>query len=501
MSSCLGDAGDVCTVAGPGFSYTVELDNSEDLDALYPALASRITALAAKASTLVIISDSNTSILFAPALVRALGTTTGSQRRVVEHVIPAGEDSKTREAKQACEDALLAQRCGRDTCIIALGGGVVGDFAGFVAATYMRCVPCIQVPTTLLAMVDSSIGSKTGVDTPAGKNLIGAFHHPLAVLISPLFLATLPARELSNGMAEVIKTGLIAHPALFSFCEASPALVLRTRNPAALGYILRESARVKTDVVSADPLERGVRSILNAGHTIGHAVEAQTQPNLLHGEAIAIGLVLELEAAADCGVLPPAAAAGLLDRARAVLRAYALPTELPAHLSPRALIAMMRVDKKNVAGGIRAALLSGLGAVARLHAATAVPEPLQPLTVYEPGTTLWRALTRPSTGVVPVSSPDDAALGSYTVEVGVDTLTRVLATSVYIDNATVPTADLPAFGPVSAPKPVSGSIHVPGSKSLSNRGLILAALSAGPVTLTGILHSDDTEVRLCSRLP
>lgn len=361
MSAPLGNPAEVITVSGTGFHYPIEFDNSSSLPELYPALAARILSLAPSAGVFALLSDDNTSLLFAPSLASALSALLPSSRRVIQHVFSAGESSKSRAAKAHCEDTLLAHRCGRDTVIIALGGGVIGDLAGFIAATYMRGVPCIQIPTTLLAMVDSAIGGKTAIDTAKGKNLIGAFHHPLAVLLSPLFLTTLPLRELSNGMAEVIKTGLIAAPALFALCEASAAQVLTQREPLTLRRILHDTARVKAAVVSADPQERWVRAVLNAGHTLGHGLEALATPDLLHGEAVSVGLVLELEIAARTGALTDVA---LVERAKRVLRAYKLPVETPAHLTTGHVIAAMGVDKKNVGGNVRSVLLRALGDVA-----------------------------------------------------------------------------------------------------------------------------------------
>ena len=206
--------------------------------------------------------------------------------------LPAGRASKTREQWARLTDALLEQGFGRDSGIVALGGGVAGDLAGFVAATYMRGLPYVQVPTTLLAMLDASVGGKTGVDTPQGKNLIGAFHPPAAVIADPLVLGTLPERDFRGGMAEAVKHGLIADAAYFAWMERNADALLR-RDQAALTRLVRRSVEIKAEVVSGDEREAGRRAILNAGHTVAHALEHATAYALPHGEAVALGLVAE----------------------------------------------------------------------------------------------------------------------------------------------------------------------------------------------------------------
>jgi 3-dehydroquinate synthase len=290
--------------------------------------------------------------------------------------VPAGEPSKSRDQWMRLTDWLLSDGAGRDTTVIALGGGVVGDLAGFVAATYLRGIPVIQAPTTLLAMVDASIGGKTGVDTPRGKNLVGAFHQPAAVVADPLTLATLPAAHLRAGIAEVVKHGAISDAAYFRQAAAWGASVHRAlqKEHSAHGFdwsgtqtldIITRSVATKADVVNADPLERGRRQVLNAGHTIAHALERETEYALLHGEAVAIGLVLETKLGEAEGVTAP----GTAEELRSALGGAGLPTSLPAGVSHDRLIDAMRVDKKSRAGGLAFALLSAIGVAAGSDAA------------------------------------------------------------------------------------------------------------------------------------
>jgi 3-dehydroquinate synthase len=271
---------------------------------------------------------------------------------------PAGEASKTRDTWARLTDALLERGFGRDSGIVALGGGVAGDLAGFVAATYLRGVPYVQVPTTLLAMLDASVGGKTGVDTPQGKNLIGAFHPPVLVLSDPATLATLPDREYRAGMAEAVKHGLIADREYFGWMEREVPRLL-AREPAALEHLVRRSVEIKAEVVSGDEREAGRRAILNAGHTVAHAIERATAYGEPHGEAVAIGLVAECELAARLGRAAPAVGvrvAGLLQR-------LGLPTRLATPVAGDALLRAMASDKKNRAARIRFALPSELGAM------------------------------------------------------------------------------------------------------------------------------------------
>ena len=269
---------------------------------------------------------------------------------------PAGERSKTRETWARLTDALLQREFGRDSGLIALGGGVAGDLAGFVAATYMRGLPYIQVPTTLLAMLDASVGGKTGVDTPEGKNLIGAFHPPVAVVADPKALGTLPEREYRGGLAEAVKHGLIADREYFRWIEREVDALLR-RDSAALEQLVRRSVEIKAEVVSGDEREAGRRAILNAGHTVAHAIERATGYEVPHGEAVGLGLVAECELAVRLGIAAPA----LKERVEALLGRLGLPVRLPRPITGDALLAAMSSDKKNRGARLRFSLPTALG--------------------------------------------------------------------------------------------------------------------------------------------
>lgn len=269
---------------------------------------------------------------------------------------PPGEASKTRDAWADLTDRLLAMGLGRDGAVVALGGGVTGDLAGFVAATYLRGIPVVQVPTSLLAMVDAAIGGKTGVDVPAGKNLVGAFHPPAFVLIDPAVLASLPPREFRGGLAEVVKHALVADPDHFAWLEANPASLMAAE-PATVDHLVDASVGIKVAVVAADERETGRRAILNAGHTVAHALEHATGYALHHGEAVAIGLVVETRLGEHLGHT----AAGTSTRVAALLSALELPTALPAGLAADALLDAMRHDKKNRGGSLHVSLPRGIG--------------------------------------------------------------------------------------------------------------------------------------------
>jgi 3-dehydroquinate synthase len=269
---------------------------------------------------------------------------------------PAGEASKTRDQWARLTDALLDEGYGRDSGIVAFGGGVAGDLAGFVAATYMRGLPYVQVPTSLLAMLDASVGGKTGVDTPQGKNLIGAFHPPAAVVADPRALTTLPDRDYRGGMAEAVKHGLIADAEYFGWMEREADALLR-RDEAALTRLVRRSVEIKAEVVSGDEREAGRRAILNAGHTVAHALEHATGYRLPHGEAVALGLVAECALAEALGVAPK----GLGGHVGRLLDRLGLPVRLPEPIAPDRLVQAMASDKKNRGAQVRFALPSGLG--------------------------------------------------------------------------------------------------------------------------------------------
>ena len=271
---------------------------------------------------------------------------------------PPGESSKSRDEWARLTDALLAAGYGRDSAIVSLGGGVAGDLAGFIAATYMRGVPYLQVPTSLLAMLDASVGGKTGVDTPQGKNLIGAFHPPAAVVADPRVLATLPERDFRGGMAEAVKHGLIADADYFAWMEREADALLR-RDEAALTRLVRRSVEIKAEVVSADERERGRRAILNAGHTVAHALEHATGYALPHGEAVALGLVAECALAERMGVAP----AGLGQRVAGLLSRLGLPVRLQHPVTRTRVLGAMGSDKKNRNSQLRFALPRELGAM------------------------------------------------------------------------------------------------------------------------------------------
>jgi len=276
-------------------------------------------------------------------------------------IFPAGEESKTRETWIRLSDELLARGFGRDSAIVAIGGGVVGDMAGFVAATYCRGVPYAQVPTTLLAMLDASVGGKVGVDTPQGKNLIGAFHPPAIVVSDPAALMDLPAAEYRAGFAEAIKHGVIADAAYFDWIETN-ASGLGARSKETLVDLIRRSVEIKAEVVSADERESGRRAILNAGHTVAHALETESGFRLAHGEAVALGLIAETQIAERMGI----ARTGLSQQIASLAGALGLPTESQ---SPRDLTHVMQAltrDKKNRAGKIHLALPEDVG---RMHVA------------------------------------------------------------------------------------------------------------------------------------
>lgn len=278
-------------------------------------------------------------------------------RDVSVHVIADGEHCKTRETWSGIIDCLVAMHARRDTTAIALGGGVVGDITGFAAASYMRGIRFVQVPTTLLAQVDASIGGKTGINHPEGKNLIGAFHQPDAVIIDTSTLDTLPDREFTAGLAEVAKYGAIMDLALFDWLEQNTGPI-KNREATALQYLIRRAVENKAEIVSADEKEAGIRAILNFGHSFGHALETLTgYRRFLHGEAVAIGMVIATRLSASRGLC----ASGVADRLKELLHGFGLPVEVPDSLSSAALIAAMELDKKAVASGPRLILLERLG--------------------------------------------------------------------------------------------------------------------------------------------
>ncbi|GAA6025727.1 hypothetical protein JCM10207_008891 [Rhodosporidiobolus poonsookiae] len=421
-----------------------------------------------KSSTYVLFTDSNLAPRyladFASAFEQAIAELSSDARpKWITHVISPGEQSKSRETKAELEDFLLSHRCTRDTVVLALGGGVVGDLVGFVAATFMRGIRYCQIPTTLLAMVDSAVGGKTAIDTPLGKNLIGAFYQPSFVFIDASFLETLPRREFVNGMAECVKTAAIWDEAEFAKLESGVADIhaavsgsltrdtcagrtLATRSPAQslLLSVIRASIATKAHIVTVDEKETGLRNLVNFGHTIGHAIEAVMTPDVLHGECVAVGMVLEAEVARSMGALGNAAV-GRLTRC---LKAHGLPVSLDdplfrksaksARLNVEILLDIMRVDKKNAGSVKKVVILSRIG----------------------------KTLEERATGVAD------------------EVIARVLA---------------PAVRVYPGPPAVQHfKLATPGSKSISNRALVLAALGSGTCKLGNLLHSDDTQVMMAA---
>ena len=309
-----------------------------------------------------VVSDDQVAPRYADALETTLARAK-PQTRIARFVLPAGEASKTLDSFAGCIDALAGMGATRDACVFALGGGVVGDLAGFAAACWMRGIDCVQLPTTLLAMVDSSVGGKTAIDIPAGKNLLGAFHFPRTVLADTDTLRTLPARELRAGLAEVVKYGAIVDAPFLDWLDAN-ADALLAMDAAALAEAIARSCTHKAAIVERDPLEHGERALLNFGHTFGHAIEAEQASmsggygqGLNHGEAVAVGMVLAARLSTQLGM------AGAHDAARlqALLERFGLPTRIPPGLDPPALVARMRLDKKAVGDGLRFILWEGVG--------------------------------------------------------------------------------------------------------------------------------------------
>ncbi|KAI0828504.1 aromatic amino acid family biosynthesis-like protein [Trametes gibbosa] len=411
-------------------------------------------------STYVLITDTNVGNLHLHAFqVEFDSRKASTPARFLAYVVAPGETSKSREGKAEIEDFLLLNKCTRDTVILALGGGVIGDLVGFVAATFMRGVRFVQIPTTLLAMVDSSVGGKTAIDTPHGKNLIGAFWQPEHIFIDAAFLETLPAREFSNGMAEVIKTAAIWNETEFAALESRAAEIFAaiqtpsvnfagrtelTRSPAQqlLLSVIAGSIGVKAHIVTIDERETGLRNLVNFGHTIGHAIEAVLTPAMLHGECVSVGMILEAEVARQLGILSQVAV-GRLTRC---LKAYNLPVSLsdpriaslPAAslLSVTRLLDIMKVDKKNNGTQKKIVILSRIGATYE-QKATSVSDNIIAKTLSE------------AAKVIP---------------------------------------GIPSKSPIR--------MATPGSKSISNRALLLAALGTGTCRLKNLLHSDDTQVMM-----
>ena len=311
-------------------------------------------AAAPTSSTAVIVSNTTVAPLYAAQLEATLR---GKHAQVITVALPDGEAFKDWQTLNLIFDALLGHNADRKTVLYALGGGVVGDITGFAAASYMRGVPFVQVPTTLLAQVDSSVGGKTAINHPLGKNMIGAFYQPRVVVCDMATLDTLPGRELSAGLAEIIKYGPIADAAFFSWLENNlDALLARDRS--ALRYAIQRSCEIKAWVVGQDEKESGLRAILNFGHTFGHAIEAGLgYGEWLHGEAVGCGMVMAAALSAKLGLIDASVAA----RITALVARAKLPTVGPK-LGAHKYIELMKLDKKSEAGEIRFVVIDALGA-------------------------------------------------------------------------------------------------------------------------------------------
>ena len=327
-------------------SYTIRIGHG---------LLDSLGSLLPRCSRAAIVTDSNVAGLYLERARRAIeqaGVAAGAV------VIPAGEEHKNRETLELVYDGLFGCGLDRGGVVVALGGGIVGDVAGFAAATFLRGVRCVQVPTTLLAAVDSSVGGKTGINHARGKNMIGAFHQPSAVVIDPATLRTLPPRELSAGIAEVVKYAVIRDAAFFDYLERHGDELLALQ-PDAVQEVIATCCRIKADVVRADEREAGIRAILNYGHTFGHAIEAATgYGRYRHGEAVAIGMALAARLAVRLGMLGKDAA----ERQEALLRRFNLPAR-PEGVTADDIISLARADKKARDGRARFVLPTAIGSV------------------------------------------------------------------------------------------------------------------------------------------
>ena len=299
-----------------------------------------------------------TNAVVAPLFLERVASALNSAgAEVIEVVLPDGEEHKTWQTLNLVFDALLSAQCDRHTTIVALGGGVVGDIAGFAAAVYQRGIPFIQVPTTLLAQVDSSVGGKTAINHPLGKNMVGAFHQPRVVFTDVATLETLPMRELRAGLAEVIKHGVIRDAVFFDWLEANIGRLL-ARDPDALVHAVVRSCEIKAAVVGQDERETGLRAILNFGHTFGHAIESGLgYGQWIHGEAVGAGMVMAADLSARTGMISAVEAA----RIRDLVARTGLPVAGPPGLSADRYLELMAIDKKAAAGKIRFVLLEKPG--------------------------------------------------------------------------------------------------------------------------------------------
>ncbi len=319
---------------------------------LLTELPQRLQRLGIK-NRLFVVTDSNVEDLLGQDLLPILK---GAGYQVEMLSFPAGEESKNMDTVIDLARKLIGFGADRKSVLLALGGGVTGDICGFLASIYMRGIPFIQLPTSLLAQVDSSVGGKTGVDLPEGKNLIGTFAQPLAVFADIGVLTTLPARELRNGIAEIVKYGMIMDYSLFKFLEEKWWDVVNLE-PEATSYLVKRSCEIKADVVSRDEKEGGLRRILNFGHTIGHAVEAVSGYSIPHGEAVAIGMVAISKISVARGLM----AHEELSRLKGLLEQFKLPTVIPKEMERQSIIGHMKRDKKVQDGKLHFVLTKGIG--------------------------------------------------------------------------------------------------------------------------------------------
>jgi len=310
----------------------------------------------ARAHRYAVLADENVGELYGREIADGLKN---ADREARLFTFPPGEASKNRDEWARLTDEMLASGFGRDSAVVAVGGGVTGDLAGFVAATFMRGIPLVQVPTSLVAMIDSSIGGKTGVDVPEGKNLVGAFHSPRLVVVDPEVAVSLPREERAQGLAEAVKHGAILDPVYLADLQGDIPCVMRGEI-GATGRVVVRSIEIKADVVSKDERESGLRKILNFGHTIGHAIESAAGYALPHGTCVALGMVLEARVGEEMGITR----AGTAEFLTRLVELLDLPTRLPAELDPAEVLAFTRSDKKGREGTPRYVLLSQLGQVA-----------------------------------------------------------------------------------------------------------------------------------------
>lgn len=341
-----------------------------------------------KASRFVIVSDENVMALYGKRLVDAFMATgkfkmseskkfsedsvippsskssedvpddAGDTKTLLTYEVPHGEGSKSRSVKDAIEDFMISHRCNRDTIMIALGGGVVGDLVGYVAATYMRGVPYFQIPTSATGMIDSSVGGKTAINVPGGKNLIGAFHQPLRVYMDMDLLVTLGRRELVEGLAEALKMGCIRYPSLFDMMEKEYEKVMAL-DEVLITQVIFDAVAQKAEVVRLDEKEAGLRGTLNWGHTIGHAIEALKSPAMMHGECVAVGCVAEAELSFRMG--NASLSQEKIARITKCFESYGLPVHVPKGLEIDKLMQKMSLDKKNLGNSIRCTIVTDIG--------------------------------------------------------------------------------------------------------------------------------------------